>query len=589
MTNGDVEMQKEVLTPFLINLDYLGWGSGLSPEYQAEWGFHLVNSLLELCYIESGESLDGDHNFIPGFRRDFSQFFTFYVRTDWHSERNTFILTQEDQEEAYPTSDILFTSDPDGSWREPGEESHNSNIILMMASPGQGELYQEQVLTLTEELNNNTFDVPYLPRYRFDTLIKFLLRWLLESVRSELTADRSDIPITHGGDILYSHWLSPILSVRWTPEEYAEIKNLLMNSPELTKHEKDRLLRLFQFSEHSGTSDQVIPEIQQHFPQCFSFAENRNESNGQTHSDIQQPDPAEENMEKIMENLSKIEAWVDFNSPPSVFDTHTAYMKFAVDIMNRCLYLLRIGVAASPDAETANRGYTKHRAIIVGHMVRLTKLYEGSLIHISGCHRELAHIFFRLILETAIRMEYLITSKSKKKSCRSFILASYKPEREMLQDLKSKAKERSLMPIEKRMMRSILSWLRGDGITQKELFNNKIWNVDGKNFRDIMKMFNPDPMYSYAYGGASHPVHGDWGDINLYHLKQDGHYYMPDLSFTEPDPRLTGSLTHICLDSLLKYLKWNKSDPDNVISSLAEKLIVLNRVFDDAHENTLGE
>ena len=46
MTNGDVEIQKEVLTPFLINLDYLGWGSGLSPEYQAEWGSHLVNSFI---------------------------------------------------------------------------------------------------------------------------------------------------------------------------------------------------------------------------------------------------------------------------------------------------------------------------------------------------------------------------------------------------------------------------------------------------------------------------------------------------------------------------------------------------------------
>ncbi len=211
MTNGNVEIQKEVLTPFLINLDYLGWSSGLSPEYQAEWGSHLVNSLLELCHIESGESFDGDHNFIPGFWRDFSQFFTFYVKTDWDSERNTFILTREDQEEAYPTSDILFTRDSDGSWREPGEESHNSNIIFMMALPGQNELYQEQVLTLTKELNNNAFDVPYLPRYRFDTLIKFLLRWLLESVRVELTADISDIPITHGGDILYSHWLSSLL------------------------------------------------------------------------------------------------------------------------------------------------------------------------------------------------------------------------------------------------------------------------------------------------------------------------------------------------------------------------------------------
>lgn len=322
MTNDNVEIQKEVLTPFLINLDYLGCGSGLSPEYQAKWGSRLVDSLLRLCYIQGGESLNGDDDFIPGFWRDFSQFLTFYVKTDWHGERNSFILTREDQEEVYPTSDVLFTKNSDGSWRKPGEQNHNSNTIFMMVLPGESEFYQEQVSTLTEELNKNPFDVPYLPRYRFDTLIKFLLRWLLESVWVELTADVSEIPIAHGGDTLYSHWLSPLLSVGWTSEEYEKVSHLLMDSIELKQHQKDSLLRLFQFSEHSGTSYQVIPEIQQHFPQCFSFAENRNQSNGQTQSDVQQPDPAKENMEKIMENLSKIEAWIDFNSPPPVFDTN---------------------------------------------------------------------------------------------------------------------------------------------------------------------------------------------------------------------------------------------------------------------------
>lgn len=91
MTNEDVEIQKEVLTPFLLNLDHLGYNYEIPVKYRAEWGSHLVNSLLELCYIESGGSFDEDHNFIPGYWRDFSQFSTFYVKTDWHSERNTFI------------------------------------------------------------------------------------------------------------------------------------------------------------------------------------------------------------------------------------------------------------------------------------------------------------------------------------------------------------------------------------------------------------------------------------------------------------------------------------------------------------------
>ena len=588
MTNGNAEIQKEVLTPFLINLDYLGCGSGVSAEYQSEWGSHLVNTLLELYYIQSGESLDDPQEFIPSLGLDSLQLLTFYVKTDWYGRRSAFSVDRGDHEKTSPTSEHLFLPTPEGSWRAPGESDEYSNTIFMVAPPEMNEYYQRQFSRI-EGANEDI--IPYLPRHRFDMLIKFLLRWLLESLRVEGRANISEIPIIHTGDDLYSHWFSSVLSVGWTSEEYEEVRHLLMDSAELTQPQKNHLLRLFQFSDHSGTSHQVIPDIQQHSLQCFSFAEKGNESNNLPQSNSQEPDPMEENMKNIMEHLSKIEAWIDFNSPPPVFETNTAFMKFAVEIMNRCLNLLRIGVAASPDADTASRGYTKHRAIIVGHMIRLTKLYEGVIIHICSHHQELAHIFFRLISETAIRMEYLITSKDKKKSCRSFILTSNRPEKDMLQDLKNKAKQQTPTPIEKRMMRSILSCLQRDGITQKELLKmkNKDWNLDGKNFREIMKVFDLDSMYSYGFGIASHYVHGDWRDIDSYHLEQDGRYYTPKFDFTEPDPRSTCPVTHICLDSLLKYLKWNKSDPDSVISSLTEKLIALNFALNEAHESTLSE
>ena len=294
-------------------------------------------------------------------------------------------------------------------------------------------------------------------------------------------------------------------------------------------------------------------------------------------------------MDKILQNLKNIKAWVDFNSPPPDFATNTEFMKFAVEIMNRCLYLHKTGVTSAPDAKTANRGYTKHRAIIVGHMVRITKLYEGVLIHICNRQLELALVFFRPIFETAIRIEYLINSKPKRKSGRSFILASYRPEKEILQDLKDKAKERPLIQIEKRMKRKIVSRLKKDGISQTELLNNKTWNVDGKNFRDIMKILGRERLYSYGFGRSSQHVHGDWYEMDLYHLNREGRYYTPDLRFDEPDPRLACPLTQLCLKTLSLYLEWNKSDPNGLITSVAAKLYELNRALDDAHESTLGE
>ncbi len=195
-------------------------------------------------------------------------------------------------------------------------------------------------------------------------------------------------------------------------------------------------------------------------------------------------------MDKVIQNLKNMEKWIDSNLQRSAnFETHYDFMSFAVEVMNRCLYLLKLGVYSVQDADTANTGYTQPKAIIVGHMVRLTKLYEGALIHISGCQVELARIFFRLI---------------------------------------------------------------------------------------------------YGYRESSHYVHGDWQDIQAYHLTKKGDYYAPSLSFNEPDPRLASPLTQICLDALVIYLEWNKSDPHGVMTSAIAKLRELNASLDETHESWLG-
>ena len=178
----------------------------------------------------------------------------------------------------------------------------------------------------------------------------------------------------------------------------------------------------------------------------------------------------------VMQNLIEIDEWIANSELPTEFKTNDDIMRFSVEVMRRCLYLLRLGVSLVPDGTKEHQGFTKHRAIVVGHMVRIVKLYEGATIHISQQQCELALVFFRLIVETAIRMIYLITSRDKRKSCRSYILSSYKPEKDMLRDLEDKRIRRSLIPIERRMRRSILSMLRKDRITQSSL-NKLILNA----------------------------------------------------------------------------------------------------------------
>ena len=239
-------------------------------------------------------------------------------------------------------------------------------------------------------------------------------------------------------------------------------------------------------------------------------------------------------MDKIIQKLTNMNAWIDFNSPPPAkFKTNAEHMRFTAEVMNRCLYLLRIGVASTPDTETANTGYTKPKAIIVGHMVQLTKLYEGALIQICGAQPGLTRLFFDPILEVAQNIEHLVMSS--RQSDPSSISDSDPPEPQIFRELESKAKKHPLTP--------------------------EVTNC----------------------------VYRDWQNIRSYHLTQRGDYYVPNLGFDEPQPRLGCQLTQVCLETLTIYLKWNQSDPDNELTAIIRKLLKLNAALNEVHENTLSE
>ncbi len=294
-------------------------------------------------------------------------------------------------------------------------------------------------------------------------------------------------------------------------------------------------------------------------------------------------------MEKIIKNLTNMKMWVDFSlPPPAEFKTKTESMRFVAEVMNRCLYLLRVGAASAPNTETAKTGYAKPKAIIVGHMAQLGKLYEGALIHICGAQPELTRIFFRPILEVSINMKHLIQSRGQ--LCPNVGLASYPSDLEMFRMLENKVKERALTPIEHRVNKLILLQLEKNGISREELTCNNQENIQEKNVPSSCENSNyNDSLYMYLFQKETDWVHRGWHELRSYHLTQTGDYYVPDLGFDEPQPRLGCQLTQVCLETLTVYLRWNQSDPNNELTSIIRKLLKLNAALDAAHENFLGE
>jgi len=289
---------------------------------------------------------------------------------------------------------------------------------------------------------------------------------------------------------------------------------------------------------------------------------------------------------KIIENLHSIKLWIENSPPLDSLNSNDDFMVLIVKAMNKCLYLIKVSLLMVTEQEL-KAGFTTEKAIIVGHMVRVYKLYEGFLYHISQHQLEIAMVFLRLIFEATSRMKYLIRNSNNEETFSSFILTSYRSEKEVLDDLNRKAQSRPLIEIESRIMRSIKYHLGDDKITEEALAANKNWKIDGKSARDLLASMGEEALYPYLYASSSHYVHGDWHDIKQYHLQEKDGFIHPKLDYSIPDPRPTIAASRIVLRAAVKFLEFRNTDPSRAVVTLLDHMEEFLGAVDKRHEQLL--
>ena len=294
-------------------------------------------------------------------------------------------------------------------------------------------------------------------------------------------------------------------------------------------------------------------------------------------------------MPEPSELLSDIAQWVTQVRSPDTFKDETDFMVFLVEeAMPRCSWLIRAAVATVPRADPNFRGFTKRQAVVVGHMVRITKLYDAFHLHAARRQLEIVGVMARLIFDTKIRLEYLL-KRGGPKTYRSFVLASYRSERENLLHFSAIARLRHLTPIEQRMRSSILRAMRSDGISRRTLQDNRVWDMDGKNVRAMLEALGRGSEYSFSFGNTSGWVHGNWLELKQYHLIREGNRYFPRLDWGDPDTRTAGPMSWLVLSAANSYLAWSKGDPTGTLSLLISSVADIIQRVDEDHERRLSE
>lgn len=291
-------------------------------------------------------------------------------------------------------------------------------------------------------------------------------------------------------------------------------------------------------------------------------------------------------MDAIRKNLESIVTGIGKAPDPNTLDDSKMIVHY-MEVMGWTLYILRLCAGLEPDGHGEEKTYTRDEAVIVGHMVRIAKLYDGFYQNVAKRQLEFCGIFMRLLSETEIKLRYLL-SHSSEATANNFVLASYKPEKQMLQYFEELESSRELIPIEARMKRSILREIEEEGISREELLQNKRWDLDGLNIRAMLKKLDHDHLYPFMYGGASRWVHGGWSEFRRYHLVKKGEGYQPRLDYGDPDPRITGPVTQVCLEIAQDYLSWAGSDPDDVVDRIIKILLEHVQSLEQAHESSMS-
>ena len=280
--------------------------------------------------------------------------------------------------------------------------------------------------------------------------------------------------------------------------------------------------------------------------------------------------------------MKEISNSVDELPPTDSLRSNYDFISTLVKLGNGVLYLLRLVAVMAPDEKRAQRGYTRRRAVLIGLFVRLGKLYKCLLDNICQEQGEITLIFVRLIFETKARLEYLMQAKSS--SYRSFVVSSFRAEKEILQAMEEKKTQRALLSIEQRMIQSVRKAMAEARISRKELVKMKQWKLNGKDFKTILRNIGQENMYLYGFRTPSHTVHGDWADLLRSHLKKEGRFYKAKIEFDTPDPRALSPSSILVLDCTIKYVRRLQLDRDRVVTSLAYKLLKKLKEIERAHD-----
>ena len=195
----------------------------------------------------------------------------------------------------------------------------------------------------------------------------------------------------------------------------------------------------------------------------------------------------------------------------------------------------------------------KNEAIIVGNLIRLSKLMIAFIQQTCEKRREITDILIRCIFETTINLNYFLKNKNNEAIFEDYILSSLSTELKLYNDITKNINDRgSILPIEERMLESIVSSVNDSGFDIKKIDTKRKYI---KIFDKAKDVFN-ERSYLYYISLPSHSIHGNWQDLITHHLTCEDELFLPKNNWSIPRPQQINSAVFIIIEFLLEYISF---------------------------------
>jgi len=230
-----------------------------------------------------------------------------------------------------------------------------------------------------------------------------------------------------------------------------------------------------------------------------------------------------------------------------------------------------------------------HQGILTGHMVRIYKLYDTFVFLLSQNRMEVAIIFIRLIVDTIFNFFYLIKKKNDK-LFEKFVKSSLAYDKKLYDEI-NKKKHQPLLPIEERMLKSIENTINQNGYNIADINFEKDKNWHGYNIFALATKLNLLPLYEYVFRTTSGSIHGNWYEMETYHLEETEKVYQPILEYHTPKPQIITCISILVLEVTKIYVnKIYKYDTENtnLLMKALNDLEGWYKAIDELHENFIN-